>query len=77
MRRSGKTTRAVDRFVQELFEKGETFIYEGRGEISERQQTRYAFERFQERMHNEHRSFEYKHKFLKIDGIDCYKVTKK
>lgn len=77
MRRSGKTTRAVDRFVQEFFEKGETFIYEGRGEVSEINQTREAFYRFRKRMDFEHKHEKYSCKYVKIDGIQCYKVTKK
>lgn len=77
MRRSGKTTRLVDRLVQEYFDKGTVYIYEGRGEESERNQTREALHRFRKRMESEHPMEKFEHVYGEYDQIMCYKVTKK
>lgn len=77
MRRSGNTTRLVDRWVQEFFEKGITYIYEGRGEKNEREITGSAFLKFKNRMKHEHPIEEYNFEYGEFSGIKCFKVTKK
>jgi hypothetical protein len=76
MRRSGQTTRLVDRWVQEFFDKGITYIYEGRGTRSQHEQTIHALKIFQKRMQSEHRSVGFEAKYGEYDRIMCYKVVK-
>lgn len=77
IRRSGQTTRLVDRWIQELFGKGITYIYEGRGDKNQLVLNREALERFKKRMDSEHPNVYFDVKYGEFSGITCYKVTKK
>lgn len=71
--RTGKTTRIVDRCVQEFFAKGITYVYEGR---DKRSMTDNVFDLFKQRMEIEHFGVKYTFKFGNFDGVSCYKVEK-
>ena len=75
-RKTGKTTRLVDLRIQDFFENGFTFIYEGRGTDSFRKQTDEALNTFRRRLELEHFGVKYAFKFANYEGIECYKVTK-
>lgn len=80
MRRSGKTTRIVDRCVQEYFTKGVTFIYDERGTNYQKHASMIALGIFNRRMVNEHNlhiSVNYDAVYGEFDGVKCYKITKK
>ncbi len=74
MRRSGNTTRIIDRCVQELFKNGITYLHEGRGTDAEASMRVELFYRFKRRIDIEHPSTRYKHKLVDQDGVTCYKV---
>ena len=76
-RKLGKTTRIVDRCIQEFFENGETYVYErtDSGENCENL-TEHVSSVFFKRMDSEHRGTKYKHKLTNKDGILCYHVKK-
>jgi hypothetical protein len=76
-RRSGKTTRLVDRWVQEFFEKGITYIYEGRDNENQMVLNKEALERFKRRMASEHSNVNFDITTGNFSGITCFKVTKK
>ena len=76
-RRSGKTTRLINRCIDEFFEKGITYVYEGRGEPTEKLQTKEAFYLFKKRMNSEHSNQKYKFEYGEFDKVNCFKVTKK
>lgn len=76
-RASGKTTRLVDRWIQELFTNGKTFIYEGRGEKTWFQQRSYAWRLFTKRMASEHENIVFEQNVLNKDGINCFEITLK
>lgn len=73
-RRTGKTTRIIDRCIQELFTKGFTFLYESR-DCSDKDNLdlRHSFDM---RMKLEHiDSFKkMSGKYDIIDGIKCFKI---
>jgi hypothetical protein len=75
-RRSGSTTRLINRCIEEFFEKGITYIYEGRGESTEKIQTKEAFYLFKKRMNSEHGNQKYEYEYGDFDRIKCFKVTK-
>lgn len=75
-RLSGKTTRNVDRWIQEFFTNGFTFIYEGRGSDSFRRQTDEGLTLFRRRLELEHPKAKYTFLFGTYEGILCYKVEK-
>lgn len=70
----GKTTRIVDRCIQEFFDNKITFVYDGRGEINNKEQTENTFSIFIKRLELEHPKVKYFYRFGNYDGIDCYKV---
>ena len=70
----GKTTKTIDRCIQELFSKGITYIYDGRGSSTAKEQTDETFEIFMERLKREHPNAKYVSKYGMVDGIWCYKV---
>lgn len=74
MRRSGNTSRLIDRCVQEFFKNGFTFIYEGRGTDKMWAMTVEAYHRFCSRMRMEHprEVFAVVQDFF--DGIHCFKI---
>jgi hypothetical protein len=76
MRRSGTTTRIIDRCVQELFTNGKTFVFE-REDFSGKHTeaiTDDTFERFKKRMKLEHSDVRYSFDVGTYSGIYCYKV---
>jgi hypothetical protein len=76
-RRTGKTTKLVDRWVQEFFEKGITYIYEGRDKENQMHLNMEALERFKKRMASEHSNIDFDITTGNFSGITCFKVTKK
>jgi len=72
-RRTGKSTRIVDRCVQEFFEKGITYVYEER---DNQNMTDEVFDLFRQRMENEHFGVKYNSIVGTFDRIYCYKVEK-
>jgi hypothetical protein len=76
MRQSGKTTRLVDRNIQQFFEKGYCFIYEGRATDTQEEETNYALELFTSRLRREHFQTSYNYEYGTFDGIKCYRVNK-
>jgi len=70
----GNTTRLVDRYIQELFTKGITHIYEGRNTEKATELTEKCFEIFKKRMLSEHEEVNYCWKYSLIDRIWCYKA---
>lgn len=76
MRKSGITTRLVDRLIQEFFTNGITYVYEGRGENGFKRQTDHVFKIFRNRLENEHNGTKYNFKYGIFDGISCWKVEK-
>ena len=76
-RRLGKTTRIVDRCIQEFFEKGETYVYErtDSGENCENL-TEHVSSVFLKRIDYEHRGTKYKHKLFNQYCILFYHVKK-
>lgn len=74
MKQTGKTTRLVDRYIQELFKNGFTHVYQGRNTDKEVELTEKCFAVFKNRMKLEHNEISFEWKYSKIDGIWCYKV---
>ena len=73
-KRTGKTTRIIDRCIQELFTKGVTYVYDGRGTSTQKEQTKIAFEIFVKRLKVEHPKVQTFRTYGEFDGIRCYKV---
>ena len=71
--KKGNTTRIIDRCIQELFSKGVTYIYDGRGTSSQKEQTEKALCIFVGRLEREHPKAKYVSKYGEYDGIRCYK----
>lgn len=71
---TGNTTRLVDRYIQELFTKGITHIYEARNTEKAVELTEKCFLVFKNRMILEHKEIPFSWQYLLIDGIWCYKV---
>lgn len=71
MRKSGKTTRVIDRCIQELFSKGSTYVYENR---TSGHQNKELWNKFINRLELEHPKTGYKSTFGNYEGIVCYKV---
>jgi hypothetical protein len=69
--KKGKTTRILDRCVQELFTKGITYIYESR---TDENVNKLLHEKFIARLELEHPKAKYVSHFKTYDGIPCYKV---
>lgn len=79
MRATGKTTRIIDRCVQEFFKNGITYLFDERDTRNERIATMVAFKTFVSRMELEHNlqaNTDYKFKYGEFDGVNCYKITK-
>lgn len=71
--KKGKTTRIVDRCVQEFFNNGVTYIYEGR---LDKNKTDEVFDLFLNRMQNEHKGSKYIYEYGTFDRIPCWRVEK-
>ena len=67
-RRTGKTTRVIDRVIQEFFNKGIAYIYEERNNISSTNELRAKVIR---RLELEHPNTKYTIKIDTINGIYC------
>lgn len=73
--RNGNTTRLVDRYIQELFTKGITYVYEGRNTKKANELTNYCMQIFVKRMQSEHSEILYKWDYVSEYGFNSYKVT--
>lgn len=73
--KTGKTTRLVNRYINELFTDGVTFVYEGRNTVEEKSLKENAFKIFEKRMLSEHSDAQYNAEDTEVDRIKCYKVT--
>jgi hypothetical protein len=71
--KTGKTTRIIDRCIQELFSKGITYVYDGRGSSTQKEQTEKAVSTFINRLETEHPKAKYASLYGEYDGIWCYK----
>lgn len=74
-KQTGKTTRIVDRCIQELFTNGICYIYDGRGIETEKSDTQKAMEVFTSRMHHEHPHINFSTEFGEFDSIKCHKIV--
>ncbi len=72
--KTGNTTRIIDRCVQELFKKGFTYVYDGRGTSNQDEQTEITFRLFVDRLEREHPKAKYVSRYGEYDRIWCYKV---
>jgi hypothetical protein len=72
--KKGNTTRIIDRCIQELFTKGITYVYDGRGTSTQDEQTETTFRLFIDRLEKEHPKAKYVSKYGEYDRIWCYKV---
>ena len=73
MKRSGNTTRLIDRNIQQLFNTGFTYLYEGRNADSW-PQTVQVLHKFTNRMRSEHDHVKIDAEEMTVDGIRCYKI---
>lgn len=71
-RRTGKTTRLIDRFVQEFFNKGLVYVYEGR--LNDRNTHTELLHKLLDRLSLEHPNLKYIYKYGCYDGIWCFKL---
>ena len=74
-KQTGRTTRIVDRCIQELFTNGVCYIYDGRGTDTEKSDTQKAIEVFTSRMYHEHGHIHFSTEFGEFDHIKCYKIV--
>lgn len=72
--KNGQTTRIIDRCIQELFTNGFTFVYDGRGTETMKEQTSTAKEKLIARLENEHPKAQYISTYGNYFGIDCWKI---
>jgi len=72
-RRTGKTTRVIDRIIQEFFIKGKAYIYENRNDIAGTNELRVKVQR---RLELEHPEAKYVISQDTIDGIYCNIIEK-
>lgn len=72
--RTGKTTRLIDRFVQEFFNKGFVYVYEERS--NDRNIHTELLHRLLDRLSLEHPNLKYIYKYGCYDGIWCFKLEK-
>lgn len=73
--KKGNTTRLVDRYIQELFTKGFTYVYEGRNAEKANELTNYCMQIFVKRMQSEHSEILYKWEYVFESGFYSYKIT--
>lgn len=73
--KKGNTTRFVDRYIQELFTKGITYVYEGRNTEKAGELTQYCMRIFVKRMGSEHPEILYKWEYVFENGFYSYKIT--
>lgn len=70
-RRSGKSTRVLDRCIQEFFTKGKTYLYD---ETRLFKATEKLLERFKLRMKQEHPGVKFNYRGVKEEGINCFLI---
>jgi len=75
MRRTGETTRKIDRFVQDLFTKGITYVYDIRGHDAEKDLAIRALNILKRRLQSEHHIKKLECIWGNWDGINCFRVT--
>ena len=68
------TTKLVDRYIQELFTNGITYVYEGRNTKKANELTNYCMQVFVKRMRSEHSEIVYKWDYVSECGFNSYKV---
>lgn len=73
--KKGTTTRLVDRYIQELFNNGITYVYEGRNTEKAGELTQYCMQIFVKRMNYEHSEVLYKYEYVFESGFYSYKIT--
>lgn len=73
--KKGNTTRLVDRYIQELFTKVITYVYEGRNTKKANELTNYCMQIFVKRMQSEHSEILYKWDYVSECGFNSYKIT--
>ncbi len=76
-KKSGKTTRKIDRLVQEYFENGSCFIYERTNDKFEEEKTNLLVLKFEMRLIAEHPAENFSKEFFNQDGISGIKISKK
>lgn len=71
---SGKKTRKVDRAIQDFFNNGLTYLYNGRSmNVKDHAE---LLTLFLKRMNSEHPNAKYVYEFNLFDGVWCYKIEK-
>lgn len=75
MRRTGATTRKVDRFVQDLFTKGITYVYDERGYGVEKKLAIRSLNILKRRLNSEHNIEKLECIWGNWDGVNCFRVT--
>ena len=73
MKNTGKTTRIIDRIIQEFFNNGKAYIYEERNNIAGTNELRV---KVQKRLELEHPHAKYTFSQNTIDGIYCIIIEK-
>lgn len=73
MRRTGRSTRILDRCIQQLFTNDKTYLYHYNRTINE---TERLMEKFKARMHLEHPHEKFSSRLVKEDGITCYLIER-
>jgi hypothetical protein len=73
MKRSGKTTRIIDRIIQEFFNKGIAYIYEERCNFNGTNELKV---KVQKRLELEHPNSKYTIREDTVDNIYCYIIEK-
>lgn len=71
-RRTGKTTRKVDRAIQDLFTNEYAYLYDGRS--SNIKNHTEVLEVFKRRMLSEHNHINFNYRFANHDGVHCWKI---
>ena len=69
---TGISTRKIDNAVQDLFNKGIAYLYDGRHNNQEKHII--LLTKFINRMSLEHPKTEYHYDYNKWDGVWCYKI---
>lgn len=72
--KKGNTTRLVDRYIQELFTKGTTYVYEGRNTENQEELTQKCMEIFIKRINSEHPKIYFGWTYVFESGFWSYKV---
>ena len=72
MKRTGQTTRRIDRGVQNFFKKGHCFLYDSRTSVQA--DNRKLLDKWIARMTAEHPHACYVYNYIEDSGIWCYKV---